>query len=300
MDRYEEFRRAATDRGIPAGEIDRFTGQLRFAIWTGKAGADDTEAGQLGGLPRLPAGLEWPRADSYPLPFIGSVDCAALPRVDGLPLPEDGTLLFFLHHEEDMEGQPHEGASEYARVLHVPAGTETTVADLPPGHDLSMFCEEIPFVIPEERISAWVHPDLPEWLEDRDAEFETADVKQLLAELEHVDQLCELVDELWPSPSRGSALRFGGYVSEVGSSDGPWTQMADDTLRNAPEPYLDLPREERFRRLHEEEDRLVREWVNLAQFYTQSDVYYGCFLISAEDLAAGRFGEMRSYTMFTE
>jgi hypothetical protein len=30
-----------------------------------------------------------------PLPFIASFDCAALPRVEDLPLPADGSLLFF-------------------------------------------------------------------------------------------------------------------------------------------------------------------------------------------------------------
>lgn len=61
-----------------------------------------------------------------------------------------------------------------------------------------------------------------------------------------------------------------------------------------------MSRAERVRLRHEEEYRLIREWVPLAQFPTESEVYYGCFLISSDDLAAKRFGQMRSFTMFTE
>ncbi|MFC6093699.1 hypothetical protein [Saccharothrix lopnurensis] len=45
---------------------------------------------------------------------------------------------------------------------------------------------------------------------------------------------------------------------------------------------------------------MIREWVPLAQFHTESDFCYGCFLIRSDDLAAERFGEVRSFTMFTE
>ncbi|MET7950818.1 hypothetical protein [Micromonospora sp. NPDC005324] len=31
-------------------------------------------------MPRLPVGTDWPTAGASPLPFIFSVDCAALPR----------------------------------------------------------------------------------------------------------------------------------------------------------------------------------------------------------------------------
>ncbi|MFJ8966024.1 DUF1963 domain-containing protein [Lentzea sp. NPDC102401] len=105
MNRYEQFRSAALDRDIPGDEVDKFSDQLRFAIWASTGGVEEESIGQLGGLPRLPVGVEWPGGESYPLPFIGSVDCAALPRAEGLALPEDGSLLLFLHHEEDMEDE---------------------------------------------------------------------------------------------------------------------------------------------------------------------------------------------------
>ncbi|SDG04671.1 Uncharacterized protein YwqG [Lentzea fradiae] len=298
MDRYEQFRNAAIDKGIPEEEVGRFAGHLRFAIRAVAKKDGDQVVGRMGGLPRLPVGVEWP-GNGYPLPFIGSVDCAALPRAEKLGLPEDGTLMFFLHHEEDMDAcSPDSG---YARVLYVPAGTETEVAAAPDGHDtMTHFCDNIPFIQPEFEITAYVGPDLPEWIEDRDVDWEPESVKQEFALLKHVDELCAVVEELWPSRGYYSTFRFGGYCSNVGSSDDPWTQMAYDNLRDALAATPDMPREEQTRVTDEEEARLIREWVTLAQFPTQSDVYYGCFLMSAEDLAAKRFDRARSFTMFTE
>lgn len=297
MDRHEQFRSAAIDRDIPEDEAGKFAEQLRFAIWAGPSGAGDDVAGQFGGLPRLPVGVEWPGGGD-PLPFIGSVDCAALPRTEGLGLPADGSLLFFLHHEEDMEEHP---TTEFSRALYVPAGAETEVALPPPGHDTrTFFHEDIPFLIPERRLAAWVQPVLPDWIEERDVEFEADTVKQLFDELKHIDQLCELVDELWPDQDRYCTLRIGGYCREIGGQDGPWTQMAFDNVRSRQAADPDMSRAERVRLRHEEEYRLIREWVPLAQFPTESEVYYGCFLISSDDLAAKRFGQMRSFTMFTE
>ncbi|GAA5156766.1 DUF1963 domain-containing protein [Amycolatopsis dongchuanensis] len=218
----------------------------------------------------------------------------------GLPLPADGSLLFFLNQDDDFDAICTSGTAGAAQVLYVPAGTETVVAPPPPGHD-TVFSHDpnIPFLTPEYPLSAWVAPELPEWLEERDVQFEPDSVKQLFDELKHVDELCELVDELWP-PREGVTFRFGGYCEEIGGSDSPWTVMAKANLRDRLEANPDLPRSERFRLRDAEEDRLIREWVPLVQFYTQSDVHYGCFLISRDDLAAKRFDRMRSFTMFSE
>ncbi|RDI31682.1 DUF1963 domain-containing protein [Lentzea flaviverrucosa] len=299
MDRYEQFRSAAIDRGIPEDEVGRFAEHLRFAVWAWPGEDGEEPVGQMGGLPRLPVGEEWP-GGGYPLPFIGSVDCAALPRAEGLGLPADGSLLFFLHHEEDMDEHPSPANS---RVLYVPAGTETEVAAPPPDHDSrTFFCEEIPFLIPEQRITARVRPELSDWIEDRDSQFAAEDVKQLVDELKHIDQLCGVVGELWPEEGDRyrSTLQIGGYCRNVGSSDDPHSQMSFDSVQNRRAAGTDLSADERRRLQREEQHRLVREWLPLAQFPTQSDVYYGCFLLRAEDLAEKRFDQMRSYTMFTE
>ncbi|MGW6442880.1 DUF1963 domain-containing protein [Lentzea sp. NPDC055074] len=283
MNRYEQFRTAALDRGIPGDESDEFADQLRFAI---VASPGEGGAVQFGGLPRLPVGVEWP-GGGYPLPFIGSVDCAALPRAEGLDLPADGSLLFFLNHDEDMEEHP---TSEFSRVLYVPTDAVTEVASPPPGHDTrTFFHEDLPFLVPEHRLAARVEPVLPKWIEGRDTTFE----------LKHVDQLRALVGELWPTHDRQWTLRIGGYGKEIGGQSSPWAQMAFDAVQGRPSGP-EVSREERFRLMDEEERRLIREWVPLAQFATASEFYYGCFLITTGDLAARRFDQMRSFTMFTE
>ncbi|MET9227788.1 DUF1963 domain-containing protein [Lentzea sp. NPDC003310] len=298
MDRFEQFRDAAVDRGIPEDEAVRFAEHLRFAVWTFPAEDGERAAGRMGGLPLLPVGADWPGGD-FPLPFIGSVDCATLPRAEGLDLPADGSLLFFLHHEEDMEEHP---STDYARVVHVPEGTQTQEAAPPPGHDSEThFCESIPFLIPEQRITAQVLPELPDWIVDRNVEFETDTVKQAFDELKHLEQLCELVDELWPDGKNRHryTLHLGGYCRNIGSSDDPHAQMSFDSVQQQA-ASSGLSNDERWRLRSEEKQRLVDEWLPLAQFPTQSEVYYGCFLIRAEDLTAKDFDRMRSFTMFTE
>jgi hypothetical protein len=300
MDRYEQFRRAAIDKGIPSDEVDKFAGQLRFAIWAHACGPDEEVVGQGGGIPLLPVGMEWPSREGWtPLPFIASFDCAALPRVEGLPLPTDGSLLFFLHHEDDHV----EGGEELARVLYVPAGTDTAAAALPYDPDSEFYLEGIPFLIPEYRLSAQVEVVLPQWIDERDEwpiDVESEAVQQLFAELKHIDELCDVVDDLWPTQDGDSIFRIGGHYRAIGGDEGPWYRMASANFRNRPgvEPRLPRPEEERL--IRAEEYRLTQDWVTLAQFYTESEVYYGCFLISADDLAAKRFDKMRSFTRFTE
>ncbi|MFD4669902.1 DUF1963 domain-containing protein [Lentzea sp. NPDC058450] len=300
MDRYEQFHRAATDRGIPGDEIGRFADQLRFAVWAGIAQDGDDVVGQFGGLPRLPVGVKWPSsADGSPLPFLASVDCAALPRAEGLALPETGSLLFFLHHEDDLLAPLTADEPEFARVVHVPAGTETAPADPPADHaDRTFFHEDIPFLLTERPLSASVEPVLPKWVGDEDFDFDSDVLEELAGELEHAAELVEVVDELWPEPDRSAWLRLGGYCSQIGGQDTPWTRMKLAGIASRREARL--PDAERLSSGDVEEYRLTREWLPLAQFYTASDYHYGCFLISSDDLEAGRFDRMRSFTMFSE
>lgn len=52
----------------------------------------------LGGRPRLPAGMEWPRIDDQPADFLAQISCVDLPQdLWGGLGPRDGTLAFFIH-----------------------------------------------------------------------------------------------------------------------------------------------------------------------------------------------------------
>ncbi|WP_033337459.1 YwqG family protein [Catenuloplanes japonicus] len=291
MDYHRQFRQAAIAQGIPADEIDTFAGFLRFAIWTRTHG-EGTPVGQRGGLPRLPAGTAWPLSeDGEPLPFVASFDCAALPRVDDLPLPTDGTLLFFLHHEDAHETYDVTAEQGHARVLHVPAGVETVTAEVPEYSDMTFSNMELEFVTRAYDLYASVTADLPDWLDESGPE------QHLGRHLTHLPQLRALAGKLWPENGTPEVM-LGGHSMHIG-------ELATDAIHTTPETRI---ADERLSAaapdgwaagLEEETLRVMSEWVPLAQFVPE-DVYIGRFLIRRDDLAAGRYDRAMSYTAFTE
>jgi uncharacterized protein YwqG len=237
--------------------------------------------------------------DRKPLPFIASVDCAALPRVDGLGLPEHGVLLFFLEHEYSSDACSIDDEQQYARVVYVPAGTRTVaVEELPAGHDEWSLTFETPFERARRDLYATVQPELPGWLEDDDNLDAANDFVQGLARgLTHTEELKGLVDELWPEQQHHFNPYLGGYSMELGVGDNPESHLAAAAVKAA---HPDWSWSEQYAAEQVETQRLMREWVPLAQFETADDVYYGRFLIRHEDLAARRFDKVLSFTMFTE
>lgn len=87
----------------------------------------------LGGLPALPAGMEWPRNDDgVPLHFLAQIDCAELPPTDGI-LPDKGVLFFFACIDAELTWT-YDDQQGCCRVIHVPAAGRTPLAapdDLP-------------------------------------------------------------------------------------------------------------------------------------------------------------------------
>lgn len=306
MDYHRQFRRAAIERGIPEDEVSRIAEFLRFAIWTSRRPNGDA-VGRSGGLPRLPVGMAWPSSDCGPLPFIASFDCAALPRVDGLALPQDGSLLFFLHHEWAYDCFSVTKEQQYARVVYVPAGTDTARAESPDDTEDMFYDTSRDFVGPGYDLFATVNAELPSWLEDDedDEDARTDNQEHLARDLPHLKELRALAAELWPE-SNHAAVYLGGYSMGIGelATDymytTPETRMAEGNLEareNAGE--LVIPPDEADPYLERETIRVMREWVPLAQF-VPDDVYRGRFLIRHDDLAAGRFDKALSFTAFTE
>jgi hypothetical protein len=308
MEYYRRFHRVAVERGVPEDEVARFGEFLRFAIWANER--DGVPVGRSGGLPRLPLGMEWPSSEAGPLPFVASVDCAALPRVDGLALPADGSLLFFLHHEDAHEAFDVTGEQEHARVVYVPVGAETVTAE-EPEHAENVFCNlSLGFVGREFEFFATVNAELPGWLGDYD-DFEdydgsrTDNQEHLARDLPHVRELCALVAELWPQQG-DPGFSLGGYTSGIGElATGfmyttPEISIAEASLEAREKAgELVIPPAESHLLLEQETLRVMREWVPLAQFVPE-DVYIGRFLIRRDDLAAGRFDRALSFTAFTE
>jgi hypothetical protein len=309
MNHRERFHRAAVEQGIPEDEVTTFAGFLRFAIEAG-SDLDGVPVGQMGGLPRLPEGMPWPTGEGWmPLPFIASFDCAALPRVDDVPLPADGSLLFFLHHDrayDEREEFDKEDEMEYARVVYVPAGTPMVTAQAPDLPEEVFYNTTLSFIGDECQLAAAVTAELPSWLRDDDMGTPSASISDdhLGLRLPHKAQLRDLAGKLWPE--KGGAFQIGGYTGGIGALatdhlyQTPEVEMAErnlDARKQAGE--LVIERSEWGGYLERETLQVMREWVTLAQFAPE-DVYRARFLIRRNDLAAGRFEKALSLTAFTE
>lgn len=292
MDHQGEFRRAALESGIPDAEVSRFSRHLRLSIGLSGAGGG-SPVGQFGGLPRLPVGMEWPAAGDSPLPLLFSVDCGALPRVDGFGLPEDGTLLFFVDQEMDHEDR----SGRYARVVYVPDGTETAVAQAPGS------------VRVRDRVDvgAELRAELPLWLQEGDEDWheywedldreDMSPFQQQLArymenDLPHLDELRDLAHGLWSSDA---GVFIGGYAD-----DEVINSIAEQTLagREKAGEIPAIPVATWYSHLEKEKHRLTGEWVSLASEAGVYEAYCTSFVIRHDDLTATRMDKALSVTTF--
>lgn len=293
---YGRFRQMAVERGIPNDEVSRFAELLRFVIGTSTT-PSGAPVGQIGGLPRLPVGMEWPSSGDTPLPFVASFDCAALPRVDGLDLPADGSLLIFLHHEEAVEVDSMSEEQSYARVVYLPAGV---AAEEPaePEQTGQMFYKPREFVESKHLLFPTVYAQWPEWLESEEnnlPEFQ----RQLARELPHRRQLCALAAELWPK-RWAYHPHIGGYPPSIEWRFREYVNAIEDVRTSSKITATPggLAVGESVS-AEEEEHRLMQEWVSLVRFRAD-DVHAARFLIHREDLAAGRLDKALSCTEFLE
>jgi hypothetical protein len=293
MDHQGEFRRAALDLGVPGDEVSAFSRYLRLSIGLPRAGEGDVPVGQFGGVPRLPVGMEWPCRGDSPLPFLLSVDCGALPRVDGLGLPADGTLLFFVDQERDHEDR----SGEYARVVYVPGGEETSVVQAPGSVDVRERSE----------LGAELRAELPLWLQEGDEDWHeywedleredmSAFQQELAAymerELPHLDELRDLAHSLWSSRA---GVFVGGYVDdEVIHSLAEQTLAGRERAGEIPAvPIANWPS-----RLEEERHRLTGEWMSLAGQARSYEEYCTSFVVRRDDLAVARMDKVLPVTRF--
>ncbi|MEV5597534.1 YwqG family protein [Streptomyces sp. NPDC052496] len=177
---------------LPPDVAERWTALLRPAVRLTRP--DDRRAplpgpvvGHLGGLPELPADVPWPvREGNGPLAFVASVSLSALAALSAqagveldIPLPGDGTLLFFVAYGpgQDGDGVPGLGpeGQQGARVLYVPEGTPVAERGAPEGiepyHRVRLSAE--PETTFPDREDFWLGDlvgaesldDLPEWAE---------------------------------------------------------------------------------------------------------------------------------------
>ncbi|MGW0783674.1 DUF1963 domain-containing protein [Streptomyces sp. NPDC002913] len=295
MDHQEEFRRAALESGIPRDEINRFIEHLRLSIGLSVGGG--SPVGQFGGSPRLPVGMQWPSAADIPLPLLLSVDCGALPRVDGSGLPADGTLLFFVNQEMDHE----DSSGRHARVVHVPDGTETAVAEAP----------GCPRVREQFDVSAELRAELPLWLQEGDDEdwhefwedlewedmspFQQQLARYMERDLPHLDELRSLAHDFWPSGAGVAGVVIGGYAD-----DEVINSIAEQTLagREREGEIPAIPIAKWSSHLEKEKHRLTSEWISLASEARVYEEYCTSFVIRHDDLAAARLDKALAVTSF--
>jgi hypothetical protein len=294
MDHQGEFRRAALELGIPDDEISRFSRHLRLSIGL-SGGGGGSPAGQAGGSPRLPVGMKWPSAGATPLPLLLSVDCGALPGVDGFELPADGTLLFFVDQERDHE----DSSGRYARVVYVPDGTETAVAEAP-----GSVCVREQFDVYAElraELPLWLQEgdedeDWHEYWEDLDREdmspFQQQLIRYMEHDLPHLDELRDLAYRLWSSDAY---LVIGGYAD-----DEVINSIAEQTLagREKAGEIPAIPIAKWHSHLEEEKHRLTSEWISLFREISSYEEYCTSFVIRHDDLAAARVDKALAVTDF--
>ncbi|RKS10062.1 uncharacterized protein DUF1963 [Nocardiopsis sp. Huas11] len=292
MDHQGEFRRAALESGIPDDEIGRFSEHLRVSIGL-FGGGGGSPVGQVGGSPRLPVGMEWPSAGDIPLPLFLSVDCGALPRIDGFDLPTDGTLLFFVDQERDHE----DDSGRYARVVYVPDGTGTAVAQAP-GSVTVREPDDLYFELRAE-LPLWLQEgdeDWHEYWEDLDWEdmspFQQRLARYMERDLPHLAELRALAYDLWSSDA---FVVIGGYAD-----DEVVNGIAEQTLagREKAGEIPAIPIAQWYSHLEEEKHRLTSEWVSLARELPAYEVFCTGFVIRHDDLAAARVDQALAVTAF--
>lgn len=117
----DRFREQALDRGVPAGDVDRWLGLARPALRTAPDGGGPV-VGRLGSPLLLPPDVPTPATVFEPdyrneYQLIVTLDLAAIPQdATDLPLPPDGHVLLFANVELEDELLP-------GGAVYVPAGT---------------------------------------------------------------------------------------------------------------------------------------------------------------------------------
>lgn len=134
------LRRGGGDDAAPGPEAPRRRALLLRRVYPPDRPAE--AVGQFGGLPRLPAGTDWPRhgRSGAPMTFLATIDLARLPVLGGAAaLPPRGELLFFI--AADGEDWCDDGEAAMGRVLHLPEGAGTAKKHAPPADALPCYGE---------------------------------------------------------------------------------------------------------------------------------------------------------------
>ncbi|GAA2528960.1 hypothetical protein Ahu01nite_090980 [Winogradskya humida] len=258
----DQVRAEALDRGIPAGDVERWMRLVRpCALLT--QGGDGPVVGRFGGPVRLPADVADPR-----FPLLVTIECSALPAgVTDLPLPSDGKLLLFGFPEP-------EGSYSMGDVVYVPEGAVTTERPeypegYPPDPDSYLGVYES---LPDGEVRLTVDVSLPFV---GVVELPEAPWMAPLPGHPHAEELAAVWADQWG----GAQLLLGGYGTEH-SDFAPAATIASfavDAEKEGHRSGTSSPRAE---------DWVLLAEVNVDRPGAGATIYWG---IQREDLAAQRF-----------
>lgn len=152
--------------------------------------------GKLGGRPNMPKGVAWPTwLDGQPLSFVAQFDLAALPRLQGLPLPGRGSLFFFYDAVNQPWGYDPKDA-ECCKIIYSPS----RLSENSPRRPHADLDEEARFK--PMALTATVETSLPS---ANDSVFRDNHATQ-----QEVKAYLKLVD-----PLRSPVYRIGGHADEI-------------------------------------------------------------------------------------
>ena len=175
----------------------------------------------LWGAPTLPEDIAWPMFEwsghAFPMSFLAQIDCASVPRVEGIPFPEAGTLMFFydLNFQKERSSRTAPGYLEGGRVVYVEGGVEGVAPrEMPPFAEVP--AAELGFI---EDLDAYDWDDGPKaprreaeafelnrmsfQLDDCGVRFEEDTPKAVWT------RYFEARDEIWPFQGEGIGAAFG-------------------------------------------------------------------------------------------
>ncbi|MET9670316.1 DUF1963 domain-containing protein [Streptomyces sp. NPDC006475] len=259
-------------RLLPGEAKDRWLSLLRPSIGLDLGDGEGPVVGHLGGLPELPKDTPWPLWQDRPLALMASLDCALLPRDESdIPLPEDGTLLFFRFESEEDPGEFinfYIGDEDFelgagTKLLYIPASVPTRRRPAPEGRQVF---ERLPLRLNRVMLSM---PD------SGDRRLRDADVDVPLkgdAGAKAFDAVGDLVHGLYG----GHFMQIGGYADGY---EGPEEDVLARRLLG-PEATEEAVRRE------------ASTLVLLACFEDDPAANILYWLIRREDLAARRFDKV--------
>ncbi|WP_282615113.1 DUF1963 domain-containing protein [Streptomyces sp. GESEQ-4] len=296
MDLYGAFRAEAIEQGVSSADVDTYLADGRPCLRLGRG--PGPVAGWVGGLPVLPDGVAWPRADgrdhdveAEPFPLAVTIDLAALPWEglrEALPftLPATGLLQLFYLYSQDPLSQRCTGEEEalgFVRVIHVPDPGLAEQRAVPE----YAHAEKWPVPVHERvELRAALRIDIPGF--DPDYGIEKPG---LPADHPHAAVLKDLTLRFLPVGPWWEGVQVGGHAW------GEQWECEDVIAAELAPPGEDSSSKAR----QERKQQVYREWLPLAQFSVQDAKYTNArLMIRREDLAAARFDRLRSYQEFTE